>query len=487
MWLPRPATDRACRTRPEWRDAPLAAVEAGPARRLAEVNRAAEAQGLGPGMPLTSALARLPGLRTVPHDPEGDRRMILALAERCLAFTPLCSVDGTSGLWLDVAGCDHLFGGETKLLTQLSDRLRRLGFTARAALASTPGAAWAWARFGDRRRPILDDAGELAPLPLAALRLDAASVAGLSALGVRRIGDLMELPRAQLTLRFGAEPARRLDQALGREPEPLSPLRPVVPHRVHAAFAEPIARAEDIALALERLLLALCRRLEAEGLGARHLDFTLLRVDGTTAHAEIGTHAPSRDPAHLARLFRDRLAEIAPGFGIDAARLEAPRVQPLTAAQTDLERRGTGEAELSRLLDSLGNRLGPQRLMRLRARSSHVPERQVARAAPAESPPAPDWSAERHPIRLLSHPEPIEAMAPIPDAPPLRFRRQGRLHRVVRADGPERIAPEWWHEGGEERDYYRVEDEAGLRFWLYRRGHYGAAEPPRWYLHGVFS
>jgi protein ImuB len=486
VWLPRLSTDRPCRTAPAWREQPLITATPGPNRRVMAVNRTAETRGLVPGMTLASALAQVPDARPLPFDPEGDGRFLAALAERCLRFTPWCCVDGTNGLWLDVSGCGHLFGGETKLLEQLTAWLGGLGLVVRAALAPTPGAAWAWARFGDAARPILEDLEELSALPPAALRLAPATLEGLAALGLRRIGDLLALPRAQVALRFGPEPAWRLDQALGAEPEPISPLRPPIPHRVHAAFAEPISRAEDIARVLDHLLGGLCRRLEAEGLGARRLDFTLFRVDGSLARAEIGTSAPSRDPVHLARLFRDKLADIAPGFGIEAARLDAPLVQPHSAAQTDLEHRSGAEAQLPRLLDALGNRLGSHRLMRLAPRPSHVPERMVRRLAAGAPPPAATWPAGRYPIRLLAHPEPIEAMAPIPDAPPLRFRWQGRLHRVVRADGPERIAPEWWHEEAEERDYYRVEDESGLRLWLYRLGHYGRAEPPRWYLHGVF-
>lgn len=461
-------------------------VADGPGRRVAAVNRVAEALGLVPGLPLASALARVPGARPLPFDPEGDGRFLHMLAERCLRFTPWCCADGTNGLWLDVSGCGHLFGGETKLLEQLTALLAGLGLAARAALGPTPGAAWAWARFGDPARPILDDPAALSALPPAALRLPPAVAEGLSALGLRRIGDLIALPRAQVARRFGPEVAWRLDQAQGAEPEPISPLRPPVPHRVHATFAEPISRPEDIARVLDHLLSGLCRRLEAEGLGVRRLDFTLFRVDGSLVRAEIGTSAPSRDPTHLARLFRDRLTEIAPGFGIEAARLDAPLVQPQSATQTDVEQRRAGEDHLPRLLDCLANKLGPGRVMRLAPRASHVPERSVRRLEAGFQPPAESWPAGRYPIRLLAHPELIEAMAPVPDAPPLRFRWQGRLHRVVRADGPERIAPEWWHEEAEERDYYRVEDENGLRLWLYRLGHYGHAEPPRWYLHGVF-
>lgn len=485
VWLPRLATDRLCRTRPAWRDAPLITATSGTNRRVVAVSRAAQAQGLRPGMPLAEGLAQVPDAVIAPHDPDGDHRLLAVLAERCGLYSPWTATDGASGLWLDVAGCAHLLGGETALLEQLTAKLRGLGLATRAALAATPGAAWAWARFGDSKAPILEEVVDLASLPLAALRLAPRCVADLSGLGLRRIGDLLELPRPQVALRFGREVLWRLDQALGHEAEPLSPIRPVAPHRAHMGFAEPIATAEAIAEALRRLLADLCPHLDRDGLGVREMEFTLFRVDGTVARAAIGTSAPVRAPAHLFRLFRDKLREIRPGFGIEAAHLDATATQPQPADQTDLDG-PAGDADLSRLLDALGNRLGPQRLMRLVPRPSHVPERCVQRRPVADPPPGTDWPAGRYPIRLLEHPEPIEAMAPIPDAPPLRFRWQGSVHQVTRADGPERIAAEWWHEDAEERDYYRVEDSQGLRFWLYRRGHYGQPEPPRWYLHGVF-
>ncbi|WP_161539579.1 Y-family DNA polymerase [Paramagnetospirillum kuznetsovii] len=485
VWLPRLATDRLCRTRPAWRSAKLITANSGTTRQVMAANGPAQTHGLRPGMPLAQAMALAPDAVVAPHDPDTDRRLLDVLAERCGLYSPWTATEGACGLWLDVAGCGHLFGGETDLLDQLSGKLKSLGLTNRAALAPTPGAAWAWARFGDPAAPILEEMDQLAPLPLAALRLSPRMVGDLAALGLRRIGELLDLPRPQVSLRFGRDVLWRLDQALGVEPEPISSIRPVAPHRVHMAFVEPMSRVEDIAEALRRLLAELCNRLIQDGLGARRLDFTLFRVDGTLCRVEIGTGAPSHDPGHLFRLFRDRLADIRPGFGIEAVRLDAVATQAQTAEQSDLDG-PAGGGDLPHLLDSLSNRLGPRRLMRLLPHPSHIPERCVRRRPPGAPTTVGEWPAGRYPIRLLAHPDPIDAMAPIPDAPPLRFRWQGRLHQVVRADGPERIAPEWWHEDAEERDYYRVEDTQGLRFWLYRQGHYGQPEPPRWYLHGVF-
>lgn len=145
---------------------------------------------------------------------------------------------------------------------------------------------------------------------------------------------------------------------------------------------------------------------------------------------------------------------------------------------------------LAPLVDGLGNRLGFDSLRRFVPRASHVPERAAGAAPPlAPSPAAAGWPPlPPRPLRLFRPPYPIEAMALLPDHPPAFFRWRARLHRVAHAEGPERLAPEWWRpedEAAWARDYFRVEDEDGRRFWLYRDG-----APPtagRWYLHGLFG
>jgi protein ImuB len=483
------------------------------------VDAAASAAGLGPGLPLADARARLPEVAVAEADPVGDALALAGLADWCGRYTPWTQTDGADGVWLDITGCTPLFASEAGLATDLVGRLRRLGISAQAAVADTPGAAWAVARYvrADQGLPVIVPSGRerasLAELPVAGLRLPAEIVQDLGRLGLVRIGDLYPLPRAPLAPRFGMIVARRLDQALGLAAEPISPAIPVERHRVRRDFAEPISTAEDIAATLVDLLDRLCRRLGAEHRGARRLELACYRVDARVERVEIGTSRPVRDPAHLMRLFVERLERIDPGLGIEVVELGAPVVEPLAPnqlelGQLDLDRleSGAGSAadRLAPIVDRLVNRLGAANVTRLDPVESHLPER-AQRAVPAlamsemmgaRQDRIEAWlPGQRRPIRLLPRPDRIDVTAPVPDDPPLSFRWRGVVHRVSRAEGPERIAPEWWHTATAEpgagigalRDYYRVEDKEGRRYWLYRDGLYQENTAPRWFLHGFFA
>lgn len=489
--------------------------------------------GIAPGLALADARALHPGLEVAAADPTGDAAALARLAVWCGRYSPWTSPHGSDGVWLDVTGCAHLQGGEESLAAELVERLARQGIAGRAAIADTAGAAWAVARCGSARSAVVPEGGmraALAKLPVLGLRLDPALAGELERLGLRRIGDLYDLPRAALVTRFGAAVTRRLDQALGAVSEPLSPLPPAPARWMRRRFAEPIGTAEAIGSATRALLEALCRRLGDEGLGLRRLRLRLYRVDGSSAEAAIGTARPSRDVHHLLRLLEEKLETVDPGLGIEDMLLEAARVERLAAAQlsfrqalnpftvpakagTQGERhavalsprfRGGDEGgdtraeereddtEIAALVDRLTNRLGPEAVFAILPRESHVPERAVERAPVFATTKAAPWDPQRlRPIRLLPRPEPIEAVAPIPDDPPILFRWRRLQHQIRRADGPERILGEWWRsaeEAGELRDYYRVEDETGRRFWLYRLGLYRPeAPPPRWFLHGIFA
>lgn len=468
---------------------------------LAAVDPAAALAGLAPGMSLADARARLPELRLVDADPAGDAKALADFADWCGRFSPWTSVDGMDGLWLDVTGCVPLVESEAALACDLVERAAYLGFAARAAVADTPGAAWAVARYGDLPASSVRilAAGEaravLADLPVAGLRLAGEIIQDLKRLGLKRIGDLYGMARAPLTPRFGEAVACRLDQALGLLEEPISPRQPIVPRLVRRILAEPISTPEAIEHGLMQLMALLCRQLEEEGLGARQLELACYRVDARVERIAIGTSRPSHQPKHLGRLLVEKIDGIAPGFGIELLQLRALAVEPLAPRQLGLDAK-TEEGAVAPLVDRLANRLGPRNVLRLVPENSHLPER-AARAVSVlddrhDARRRQDWPGARpRPVRLLAHPDPIEVMAPVPDDPPLMFRWRRVPHRVRRAEGPERIALEWWREPevGTDgiRDYYRVEDEAGHRFWLYRRGLYRPEVAPAWFLHGFFA
>jgi len=489
LWLPNWPTDRLNRRRPLPADTPSVTVEEIGGRALVcAANAVAAAGGILPGLSLADARALMQGLAVFPADPAGDMAALARLADWCSRYTPLVALDGADGLWLDIAGASHLFGGEADLLADLRNRLARLGYRSRAAIADTAGAAWAAARFaaGEDRIVAPGEArAMLAELPVAALRLPAAIAGDLERLGLRRIADLYPLPRAALARRFGLLPGERLDQALGRCEEPISPRLPAPMHRVRQVLAEPIIDADNIAAVLQRLMNRLCRELAEAGRGVRKLELACYRVDGRVVKLGVGTSKPSRDERALLRLFAERLERIDPGFGIEALALAAPHVEPLADLQLAL-RRGeeTGVDNLAPLIDRLGNRLGFERLARAQPRESHLPERALQRLSALASPPRAAalsrWPDRKSPLRLLSRPEPVQASAPTGSAPEEFFWR-GRQRRIRRADGPARVSCEWWRgERSEPRDYWRLEDEEGGRFWLY--GQAGG-----WYLHGLFA
>lgn len=423
-------------------------------------------------------------------DPTAVTRALDGIAQWCVRYTPATAPAGDDGVFLDLTGGMPPFGGETALLADLVARLARQGFAAQAAVAGTPGAAWALAHFapGTVAAPAMERAA-LAGLPIEALRLTPETVATLRRLGLDTVGALYDLSRAALARRFGEGLCRRLDQALGWVFEPISPLREVPLWRERRDFAEPLLQPEDVAATLRRLIESLCARLATEELGVRGLECLGFRTDGSTARARIGTSRPSRDPAHLARLFAEKLSLLDPGEGMDGMVLSPTAIEKLAPEQTALTRDGVQPGDLAALLDRLANRLGATNVFALAPVESHWPERAQRRVAPSTAARNLRWpDGMRRPLRLFANPEAIEAEAASPETAPLHFTWRRVRHCVHRAEGPERIAAEWWRDAApaahETRDYYRVEDEDGERFWLYRQG---AGETSRWYLHGLFA
>ncbi|MBI1181088.1 MAG: DNA polymerase Y family protein [Alphaproteobacteria bacterium] len=496
VWFPWLVTERLARREPELARQVTAAIEEQRGRLvLAAVNRRAQHAGLTPGMVLADARAVQPVLQTRFVNRAADRASLVRLANWATRYTPWAGLADENSLFLDISGCAHLFGGEAALADDLVRRLAGFGLTPLVGIADTPGAAWAACRARQEEGTILapfesltDAMTALKDFPLPTLRLSPDVLDSLTGFGLRTLGALYPLERRALTERFGAEPVERLDQALGVTDEPISPIAPVPPHQAREAFAEAIATREAIDGALRLLLDALCRSLAESGEGARRLVLACHRADGSVCRLRLGTSRASRWPAPLFRLFAERLDEIDPGFGIEVMALAATRTEPLAAAQADWRAKDGGGAGLAELVDRLGNRFGFGRIARPRPHQSWLPERAVEEAQPFAAAGGTNWPAGRErPLRLLAPPEPVEAMAPVPDDPPVLFRRRGKAYRVRSADGPERLEGEWWLKDEPPRDYYMVEDEEGRRYWLYRQGLYEPGTAPRWFLHGVFA
>lgn len=499
-------------------DKPRVLARPGPGGpRVTVRNRLAQSAGVAPGQLVSDATALCPGLVLHAADGEGDRKALIRLAEWCGRYTPWTTLDPEGlgeepdGILLDITGCGHLFGGEVALAEDIRRRLKGFGITARIAVASTPGAAWALARFGSKPTFVLATGAEveaLRLLPVNALRLSDAATSGLIRLGLKQVGDLYGKPRAPITARFGPEITQRLDEALGAVREPISPDLPHAPYRAFLSFAEGLTRTAHIEEAVKRIASDLCKVLEGARKGARRLELQLFRVDGEVTRLQAGTGYASHDPNHLARLFREKLSQMGDdfdaGFGIEAIMLHCLAIDPLQPAQETFDSEKSRAQDLEQFLDRLSNRLGSDRVRRIEPRASHIPERAEASisAICGLTPAMHGWKMhkEQHmasvlggslprPLRLLPSPEAVEVVAEVPEGPPRIFRWRRISHHVARADGPERIAPEWWREGKHRtRDYYRVEDVDGHRFWLYRDGLYHRDnEGPRWFLHGVYE
>ena len=535
--LPTLATDRVIRLmrergRVKPPDAPLATIaKINGAQKLAALDARGCALGLRPGMALPDARAMHPALVCADADPAAEAQTLAHIADWCRRFTPLAALDAPDGVMLDVSGAAHLFGGEAPLQADVEARLRRQGFFARAALASTPEAAFALARYGGGREarilPATLDAAALArrlgDLPLAALALDAATLKALAEAGLRRISDILMRPRAPIAARCGPALYARLDGLLGLAKTPISPRFEAPAFMAERRFLDGLTQRDDIEASIQSLTQDLCGLLARHGEGARRLEASLFRVDGAVMRFEAGASRPLREPASIARLFRERFeaasaandgAAFDAGYGFDVIRLAALEVERKDEDETDCFDIGKSEgaaADLADLVDRLGARFGVRRVTRFAFHATHAPEFAVSAAPaaqyadkghhtrPAASPARPQSFAQSfantagclpaRPIRLLRPPEPIEAVAGVPDGPPLRFRWRRVLHEVAAFEGPERIAPEW--QGGESaltRDYFRAEDTEGRRFWVFREGLFvSETARPRWFMHGLFA
>ncbi|MEM6618015.1 MAG: DNA polymerase Y family protein [Pseudomonadota bacterium] len=544
LWFPHLAAERLLRQARGRVMAPFATVaQAGNALTLGSLSPLAAAQGLRPGQPLADARALCPDLLTAPENPLAEAAFLTRLRRWAGRYSPWVAEERPDALLLDITGCAHLFGGEEPLAHTMAEALCALHLTARIGLADTPGAAWALARYagqasaahrsGDaieqearatrsrafKRRgtglaapppaPAADDSAgaaviaapgntrrALARLPVAALRIDHDTATNLNRLGIRIVGDLYDLPRAALARRFGAPTLRRLDQATGAEPEPVSPAGRVQHFATRLTLPDPIGLADDIVAGIDRLLPPLCARLEKAARGARSLRLTCLRADHTAQVIEVGLARPSFDPARIRPLLTLRLPDIEPGYGIDVLRLEAHVTEPLTERQHSGHAEAVAQARALRdggdamadLIGRLGARVGLDRLIRLHPAQSHIPEKTATTMAAAYCQPANDWTRPETPRPvLLFPPEIVTPAKPTQGRPPDRFRWRRREFDTASATGPERIAPEWWLDDPAwrlgTRDYWRLETVTGERLWLYE----AKGAPGSWFCHGDFG
>lgn len=492
IWFPYLETDRVTLTQKVLSAVPLVlSVMDHGRKRIAAVNPVAHAQGIRAGMVVADAKALLDNLVVLDHNDEATQQLLLRLAHWCIRFTPTVIPDAPAGLVLDATGCTHLWGGEEPYINHIIQRLNGFGLHARAAVADTIGAAWAVTRFGKTRVvPTGQQLNALCPLPAAALRIEEEVCRQLDKLGLRQVHHFIHMPRASLQRRFGEDCVRKIHFALGTEDELREALVVPEPWQERLPCIEPIVTRTGIEIGLQQLLAALCARLRNEGKGLRSAVFKGFRVDGKTVLLTIGTNKASHNETHLHKLFALKLESFEPGPGIELFVLEAPKVEDAVPLQTQLWGGAAGlqDDRLAELLDRVHARFGEGHFHRYLPAEHYWPERSVTATRSLTEKTNTPWTLDRpRPLQLLPQPETIEVTAPIPDYPPMNFRHKGKLHKVMRADGPERIEQEWWLQSGEHRDYYCVEDEEGQRYWVFRSGHYQAGAKAQWYLHGYFA
>lgn len=454
-------------------------------------NATAEIKGLSTGMVLADARAVIPDLQVLDDMPGLAPKLLKRIAEWCIRFTPVVAVDLPDGILLDATGCSHLWGGDLSYVSAIAKKLNNRGYDVRAAMADVPGVAWAVARFG--KEPLVIASGKhieaLLPLPPEALRLEPEAIERLHKLGLHEIRQFINMPRSSLRRRFGQHLMMRLDMATGRQTEVIDPVQPAEPYQERLPCLEPITTATGIEIALKELLNTLCLRLLQKQKGLRAAIFKGYRVDGKIEQVNIATNRPSHNVNHLFKLFEIKLSTIEPALGIELFILEASSVEDHHPQQEKMWEQpgGLEDIRLAELIDRLMSKAGTQAVHRYVPDEHYWPERSFKPASSLQENLAAVWRVDKlRPLQLLLKPERIEVTAPVPDYPPMLFRYKGKLHQIIRADGPERIEQEWWIQDGQHRDYYRVEDEDGHRYWLFRSGHYHD-KTFQWFIHGFFA
>ncbi|WP_256010237.1 Y-family DNA polymerase [Desertivirga xinjiangensis] len=495
IWFRHLLADWQAIRRPELKDVPYVFAAPDHGRMIiTAVSPLAEQSGIETGMRAADAKAICPGLEVIDDKPDRAKKLLRGIGEWCIRYSPTVAVDDFSndGLFMEVSGCPHLWGGEREYLKEIVSRLKSKGYTVRLGMADTVGAAWAIARFG-RVTPLIhagEHAEALLPLPPEALRLEQGTLAKLQKLGFYQIKSFIGMPRSVLRRRFGEGFLLRLGQALGTENEIIEPIQVATAFQERLPCLEPIKTRRGIEIAIKRLLKKLCLRLQQEGKGLRSGVLTGYRIDGKIVRIEIGTNSASHSVSHLYKLFELKIEQIRPALGIELFVLDAPKTDDVDAAQEAIwsDKLGMNDKSLIQMLDRVAGKVGPNVIRRYVPDTHYWPERSFKKSLTITELPVSGWRNNKpRPTELLSRPDPIEVMAIIPDHPPKFFVYKNTRHNIVKADGPERIEREWWLDAGEHRDYYQVEDEQGRRYWLFRSGHYSDAGRYQWFLHGFFA
>ncbi len=493
IWFCSLKTDWYIRRHPELKEVPFVLAAPDHGRMLVNsANKPAREQGIHTGITVADARAFVHSLQVVDDLPGISSKLLHSLATFCIRYSPVVAADEPDGLLLDITGCAHLWGGEQQYLTEIHNRFKKFGYDVRLSIADTIGSAWAIARFGQTNNIVetAEQVNALLCLPPASLRLEPAIVERLQKLGLYRLESFINIPRPSLRRRFGVQLLQRIDEAVGITEEFLIPVCPIEPYHERLPCIEPIATATGIRIALERLLDNMCKRLLNEQKGLRSAIFKGYRLDGKIEKINIGTNRPSCNANHLYKLFEIKLDTIEPALGIELFSLDAEKVEDLHSKQENLWQMSGGLDDncLAELLDRLAGKIGADKIHRFVPAEHYWPERSFKATADINEKLQTYWKLDRpRPLHILVKPDLIEVTAPIPDYPPMLFRYKGKLHKILKADGPERIEQEWWLQQGLHRDYYNVEDEEGHRYWLFRLGHYDNNMNYQWFIHGFFA
>jgi len=490
IWFRHLKTDWITRRKLAFRDIPF--VLAMPERGrmvITEANVLAEKQGAHKGMVVADCRAIMPSLQILNDRHGRAEKLLSAIAEWCMCYTPIVAIDLPDGIMLDISGCPHLWGGEVQYINSIVTKLKTYGYDVRIGMADTIGTAWAASHFG--QTPIIgpgSQAEALLPLPPAALRLDTTLLERFQKLGLHTIRSFMSMPRSALRRRFGQHLLTRLDQALGQEIEVLEPICPIELYQERLPCLEPIRTAIGIGIALQRLLETLCQRLAKEEKGLRKCTLKAYRMDGIVQQISIATGYPSHNATHLFKLFENKISTLRPDLGFELFLLIAPTIEDIPIMQDAFWNTANhNDIAVAELLDRLGSKVGENKIHKYIPIEHHWPERSIQLVTTLQEKTAIEWRSDLpRPLHLLPVPEEIAVTVPIPDYPPMLFIYKGQLHNIEKAEGPERIEREWWMDNGLYRDYYCVENEQGARYWLFRSGNYNDSES-KWFLHGFFA